>query len=159
MATKTQVVDGELVPSKELVQLTEDILMGRTEALGQMVEDSTGAHEHMIRRILEAEDEDAVLADDSLIAAKDLVDTPLLIHSFRVLKSALVDPDTGEAYQVPTKSAWVYDSLGLTINLSGSYTQRSDVTEEQLIGWVKNILGPEKIAELETQVTQMLEAA
>ena len=70
----------------------------------------------------------------------------------------MVDPDTGEAYQVPTKSAWVYDSLGLTINLSGSYTQRSDVTEEQLIGWVKNILGPEKIAELETQVTQMLEA-
>ena len=54
-------------------------------------------------------------------------------------------------------TAWVYDSLGLTIDLSGNYTPRSEVTEEQLIGWVKTILGPEKIAALEAQVTQMLE--
>lgn len=55
-------------------------------------------------------------------------------------------------------TAWVNDSMGINIDLSGAYTPRNEITETQLIDWVKTNLGPEKIAELEAQVIQMLEA-
>lgn len=68
----------------------------------------------------------------------------------------MTDPDTGETYQIPTNSAWIYDSLGLDIDLSQNYIQRSDITEEQLVDWVKTKLGEARIAELEAQIIEML---
>lgn len=68
------------------------------------------------------------------------------------------DSETGQTYQIPEKSAWIYDSIGIDIDLSNIYTPRNEVSEQQLIEWVKNKLGAEKIAELEARIAQMLEA-
>lgn len=65
--------------------------------------------------------------------------------------------ETGETYQVVEKSAWIYDSIGIDIDLSNIYTPRSEVSEQQLIEWVKDKLGIEKIAEFEARIAQMLE--
>lgn len=67
------------------------------------------------------------------------------------------DAETGETYQIAEKSAYIYDSVGVDIALSDNYTPRSEVTEAQLIEWVKDKLGAEKITELEAQIAQMLE--
>lgn len=92
-------VNGELVTDDESRQLTEDIILGRTDALGNAVEDPANAQEQIVRRILQAPDEDSILAEDSTIATKELVGIPLEIQSFRILKSQLVDSDTGEVKQ------------------------------------------------------------
>jgi hypothetical protein len=92
-------IDGELLTGNDAQQLTEDIIMGRTEALGEAIEDPANAQEAIVRRILAAPDEDAVLAEDSTVATKDLVGQPLEIQNFRILKSQLVDSDTGEIQQ------------------------------------------------------------
>jgi hypothetical protein len=94
-----EAVDGELVTGNDAQQLTEDIIMGRTEALGEAIEDPNNAQEQIVRRILSAPDEDSVLAEDSTVATKDLVGIPLEVQGFRILKSQLVDPDTGEIQQ------------------------------------------------------------
>jgi hypothetical protein len=87
--------DGELVTDEQSRQLTEDIIMGRGEAL-DLVDDPANAQEQIVRRILAAPDEDAVLAEDSTIATKELIGIPIEVRSFRLLKSQLVDKETGE---------------------------------------------------------------
>jgi hypothetical protein len=89
---------GELATTSDTRQLTEDIIMGRENALDQ-IDDPANAQEHIVRRILEAPDEDTVLAEDTTTATKELVGIPLTIHAFRILKSQLVDKDTGEVRQ------------------------------------------------------------
>lgn len=88
-------VNGELITDQESRQLTEDIILGRTNILDS-IEDPANAQEQIVRRILQAPDEDSVLAEDSTIATKDLVGIPLEVVSFRLLKSQLVDKETGE---------------------------------------------------------------
>ena len=88
-------VNGELVTDQESRQLTEDIILGRTNTLDS-IEDPANAQEQIVRRILAAPDEDSVLAEGSTIATKDLVGVPLTVESFRLLKSQLIDKDTGE---------------------------------------------------------------
>jgi hypothetical protein len=95
---ETEEVNAELATTEESRQLTEDIIMGRGEALEQ-IDDPANAQEQIVRRILEAPDEDAVLAEDSTIATKELVGQPLEVRSFRLLKSQLVDKETGEVRQ------------------------------------------------------------
>jgi hypothetical protein len=88
-------VNGELITDSESRQMAEDIILGRTAALDG-IEDPANAQEQIVRRILEAPDEDTVLAEDSTTATKDLVGIPLEVASFRLLKSQLVDKETGE---------------------------------------------------------------
>jgi hypothetical protein len=91
-------VTGELTTTEESRRLTEDIIMGRGEALEQ-IDDPANAQEQIVRRILEAPDVDSVLAEDSTTATKELVGIPLEVKSFRLLKSQLVDRETGEVKQ------------------------------------------------------------
>lgn len=53
--------------------------------------------------------------------------------------------------------AWVSDSLGININLSGDYILRHQITEEVLISWVEKKLGEEKLAEIKNQISNMLD--
>lgn len=88
-------VNGELITDTESRQMAEDIILGRTTALDG-IEDPANAQEQIVRRILAAPDEDTVLAEDSTTATKDLVGVGLEVSGFRILKSQLVDKDTGE---------------------------------------------------------------
>lgn len=67
-----------------------------------------------------------------------------------------VDPDTGEIYQQPGASAWIYDVVGIDIDLSAAYTPRSAVTEQELVDWVQEKLGPEAVDALEARLLEML---
>jgi hypothetical protein len=91
-------VTAELTTTEESRRLTEDIIMGRGEALEQ-IDDPANAQEQIVRRILEAPDVDSVLSEDSTTATKELIGVPLEVRSFRLLKSQLVDKETGEVRQ------------------------------------------------------------
>lgn len=69
----------------------------------------------------------------------------------------VVDPETGEIIEVPGNSAWVYDRMGFSVEQTSQYIPRDQMTPEIMIGWVQTNLGPEKIAELELQIKEMLE--
>lgn len=89
-------VSGELATAEESRKMTEDIIMGRGEVLDTLDDSPQAAQEQIVRRILTAPDEDAVLAEDSTVATRDLVEVPLRVSAFHLRKSQLVDNDTGE---------------------------------------------------------------
>lgn len=87
---------GELATTAETRKMTEDIIMGRGEVLDTLDDSPAAAQEQIVRRILEAPDEDSVLREDSTIATRELVEEPLKVQSFHLRKSQLTDPQTGE---------------------------------------------------------------
>jgi hypothetical protein len=89
-------ITGELATTEETRKVTEDIIMGRGEVLDTLDDSPQAAQEQIVRRILAAPDEDAVLAEDSTVATRDLVEVPLMVSAFHLRKSQLVDNDTGE---------------------------------------------------------------
>lgn len=51
----------------------------------------------------------------------------------------------------------VYGSCGLTLDPNAPFIPFADLTEEQVIGWVKDALGAEQVAVLEANVAQQIE--
>lgn len=56
-----------------------------------------------------------------------------------------------------TYASSIYGSTGLTLNESSSFTPYEDLTEAQVIGWVKAALGPDQVAVYEESVAQQIE--
>jgi len=50
----------------------------------------------------------------------------------------------------------VYGSVGLTLDPEASFTPYADLTEEQVVGWVKGALGEEQVAAYEANVAQQI---
>ena len=51
----------------------------------------------------------------------------------------------------------VYGSAGLTLDPEATYVPYADLTEAQVIGWVKDALGAEQVASYEANVAQQIE--
>lgn len=51
-----------------------------------------------------------------------------------------------------------YGSVGVTLDPSAPYTPYADLTQEQVVGWVKSSLGAETVAEYEAGVASLIEA-
>jgi hypothetical protein len=60
--------------------------------------------------------------------------------------------DDGEGH-----SGSAYGSAGITLNADGDYTPYADLTQEQVVGWVKNSLGEEQVTSLETSIANQIE--
>ena len=52
--------------------------------------------------------------------------------------------------------AWVYDSLGLNIDLTQPFIPRNEMTDDIAISWVQAVLGADKISDLQSQIDQTL---
>ena len=53
-------------------------------------------------------------------------------------------------------TAGVYGSVGLTLSPEATFTPYADLTEAQVIGWVKDALGEEQVASYEANVAQQI---
>jgi hypothetical protein len=51
----------------------------------------------------------------------------------------------------------VYGSVGVPLNTTGKFTPYADLTLDEVVGWVKEALGEEQIAEYETSVAAQIE--
>ena len=51
----------------------------------------------------------------------------------------------------------VYGSCGLSLDETSTFTPYADLTQEQVIGWVQDALGPETVAAYEANVAQQIE--
>lgn len=54
-------------------------------------------------------------------------------------------------------TAGVYGSVGLTLDLDAPFTPYDNLTETQVIGWVKDALGEEQVDAYEANVAQQIE--
>jgi hypothetical protein len=59
--------------------------------------------------------------------------------------------DDGEGH---TGSA--YGSVGVTLDESGDYTPYDKLTQEQVVGWVKDSLGEDQVAVIETNIDDQI---
>ena len=50
----------------------------------------------------------------------------------------------------------VYGSVGISLDPEAPFTPYSELTNEQVIGWVKNTLGAERVEQLENSVAQQI---
>lgn len=55
-------------------------------------------------------------------------------------------------------TAGVYGSVGVTLDQGGTFTPYDQLTEAQVIGWVKDALGAEQVANCEASVAAQIEA-
>lgn len=55
-------------------------------------------------------------------------------------------------------TAGVYGSVGLTLDPEADFTPYADLTEAQVIGWVKDALGEEQVASYEENVAAQIAA-
>lgn len=55
-------------------------------------------------------------------------------------------------------TAGVYGSVGLTLDPEADFTPYADLTEAQVVGWVKDALGEEQVASYEENVAAQIEA-
>lgn len=55
-------------------------------------------------------------------------------------------------------TAGVYGSVGLTLDPEADFTPYADLTEMQVIGWVKDALGEEQVAGYEENVAAQIDA-
>jgi 3',5'-cyclic AMP phosphodiesterase CpdA len=55
-----------------------------------------------------------------------------------------------------TYSGYVYGSQSVTVDPEAPFTPYADLTEEQVIGWVKDALGEEQVASLEANVAEQI---
>ena len=54
-------------------------------------------------------------------------------------------------------SGRVYGSVGLTLDAEAPFTPYSQLTKEQVVGWVKDAMGAETVAASEAAVLQQIE--
>lgn len=52
----------------------------------------------------------------------------------------------------------VYGSVGLTLDPEATFTPYADLTEAQVVGWVKDALGEEQVAGYEDNVAAQIDA-
>lgn len=52
---------------------------------------------------------------------------------------------------------YVYGTVGLTLNPDESFTPYNDLTENQVIDWVKQALGEESVASYEAAVAEQID--
>jgi len=57
-----------------------------------------------------------------------------------------------------TYNATVYGTVGLTYTPGSPFTPYADLTQDQVIGWVQDVLGPDQVIALEANVTAQIEA-
>ena len=55
-------------------------------------------------------------------------------------------------------TAGVYGSVGLTLDPEATFTPYADLTEAQVVGWVKNALGEEQVEAYEANVAAQIDA-
>lgn len=55
-------------------------------------------------------------------------------------------------------TAGVYGSVGLTLDPEATFTPYADLTEAQVVGWVKDALGEEQVASYEANVAAQIDA-
>lgn len=55
-------------------------------------------------------------------------------------------------------TAGVYGSVGLTLDPEATFTPYADLTEAQVVGWVKDALGEEQVAGYEANVAAQIDA-
>lgn len=55
-------------------------------------------------------------------------------------------------------TAGVYGSVGLTLDPEADFTPYADLTEAQVVGWVKDALGEEQVAGYEDNVAAQIDA-
>lgn len=55
-----------------------------------------------------------------------------------------------------TYNATVYGTVGLTYTAGSPFTPYADLTQQQVIGWVEEALGPEQCAQITANLTQQL---
>lgn len=54
-------------------------------------------------------------------------------------------------------TGYVYGSVGVTLDAGSPYTPYADLTQDQVVGWVKDSLGAEQVASLEANVAAQIE--
>jgi hypothetical protein len=55
-----------------------------------------------------------------------------------------------------TYTGSAYGTAGIALNEQGSYIPYEDLTQEQVLGWVKNSLGEEQVALLEAKIATQI---
>jgi hypothetical protein len=60
--------------------------------------------------------------------------------------------DDGEGH-----TGYAYGSVGVTLDEGGAYTPFSELTQAQVVGWVKDSLGEEQVASLEAGIANQIE--
>ncbi len=56
-----------------------------------------------------------------------------------------------------TYTGYTYGSVGVTLDPDAPYTPYDQLTQEQVVGWVKDALGEEQVAAYEANVAQQIE--
>jgi len=56
-----------------------------------------------------------------------------------------------------TYVGYTYGTVGLQLDPEAEYTPYDELTKEQVIGWVHDVLGEEQVAAYETNVEQQIE--
>ena len=54
-------------------------------------------------------------------------------------------------------TGYSYGSVGVTLDEGGIYTPYAELTQDQVVGWVKDSLGAEQVASLEANVAAQIE--
>lgn len=54
-------------------------------------------------------------------------------------------------------NGYVYGSVGVTLDPEAPYTPYENLTQDQVIGWVKSALGDEQVAEYEANVQAQID--
>ena len=49
-----------------------------------------------------------------------------------------------------------YGSVGVLLDVDGGYTPYDELTQDQVVGWVKDALGAEQVTQLEDNVAQQI---
>jgi hypothetical protein len=65
--------------------------------------------------------------------------------------------NTGNGYTEDTYEGYVYGTVSITLDEGGEYTPYNQLTQEQVIGWVKDSLGEEQVTELEANVATQIQ--
>lgn len=55
-----------------------------------------------------------------------------------------------------TYTGYAYGTANITLNEEGTYTPYDELTQEQVVGWVKNSLGEEGVTVTEDNVAQQI---
>lgn len=56
-----------------------------------------------------------------------------------------------------TYNGYVYGSVGVQLNAEEGFTPYAELTKDQVVGWVKDVLGEETVAATEANVAQQIE--
>jgi hypothetical protein len=62
----------------------------------------------------------------------------------------------GQIISYPGRFQFIDDSVDIPIDLSKGFIARSELNEDVLLNWVKNILGEQKISDLQSKISEML---